>query len=265
VYRQGALSPDEKRFAAQIMDPKVGINDIWLLDLTSGILSRVTSDPANKDTVEWSPDGREILFSSNKNGVMNLYRKVVGGGDEQLVLASPEALYPGEWLKDGSMVFLNLNGRSFFRLAPSAGAKPETLLKTDYYKDEPRVSPDGRWVAYNTNESGRYEVYVAAFPSFTERRQVSNNGGCQGYWRKDGKELFYLSLDGNLVSVPIKPGPALEAGLPTVLFSTKVAVQFNFDQFAATGDGQRFLLLESIESEAKPFTIVLNWQPVGKR
>ena len=243
----------------------MGTGDIWLLDLSSNILSRVTSDPANKDTVAWSPDGREILFSSNKSGTLNLYRKMVGGGDEQLIQASAEVVYPAEWLKDGSFLYMNFQGKSFYRLAPGAGSKPETLLKTEYLKDEPRVSPDGHWVSYNTNESGRWEVYIAAFPSFTERRQVSNNGGFQGYWRKDGNELFYLSLDGNLVSVPIKPGPALEAGIPKVLFPTRIPVQPTWDQFAVTGDGQRFLVLESIEGEAKPFTIVLNWPAAVRR
>jgi len=132
-------------------------------------------------------------------------------------------------------------------------------------KDEPRVSPDGRWVAYNTDESGRQEVYISAFPSFTERRQVSNNGGVQGYWRKDGRELFYLSRDGNIVSVPIKPGPALEAGLPKVLYPTRIPVSATADQYAVTSDGQRFLVLESIESEAIPFTVVLNWPASVKR
>lgn len=163
------------------------------------------------------------------------------------------------------MVFMNQSGKSFYRLVPGPGAKPETLLKTEYAKDEPRVSPDGHWVAYNTNESGRWEVYIAAFPSFTARRQVSNNGGVQGYWRKDGKELFYLSLDGNMVSIPIKPGTALEAGIPTVLFPTRVPVTATSDQFAVAGNGQRFLVLESIEAEAKPFTVVLNWPAAVKR
>jgi len=265
IYRQGTLSPDEKRFAGQILDPRVGTYDIWLLDLTSGILSRMTSDPSTKDTVAWSPDGREILFGSNKSGILNLYRKVVGGGDEQLVQASAEAVYPAEWLKDGSFLYMSFQGKSFYRLPPGAGSKPETLLKTEYSKDEPRVSPDGHWVAYNTDESGRWEVYIASFPGFTERRQVSNNGGVQGYWRKDGKELFYLSLDGNLVSVPIKPGAALEAGIPKILFPTRVPVAPQWDQFAVTGDGQRFLVLESIEGEAKPFTIVLNWTAAARR
>ena len=102
-------------------------------------------------------------------------------------------------------------------------------------------------------------------PAFTERRQVSNNGGVQGYWRKDGKELFYLSLDGNMVSVPIKPGSPPEAGMPRILFQTRVPVAPQSDQFSVAGDGQRFLVLESIETEAKPFTIVLNWPAAVKR
>lgn len=124
IYRQGTMSPDEKRFAGRILDPKVGTSDIWLLDLTSGILSRMTWDPANKDTVAWSPDGREILFSSNKSGVLNLYRKVVGGGDEQLVATSAEAVYPAEWLKDGSFLYMNFRGKSFYRLAPVRTRSP---------------------------------------------------------------------------------------------------------------------------------------------
>jgi Tol biopolymer transport system component len=262
AYWQGALSPDEKRFAVDVLDPKTGTRDIWLLDLGTGILSRLTSDPASKNTVEWSPDGREILFASNKSGSMSLYRKVVGGGDELLVHASSEDLFPAEWLNDGSFLYLNTGGKSFYRLASNAGAQPETLLKTEYSKDEPRVSPDGQWVAYHTNESGRWEVYIASFPGFTNRRQLSNNGGVPGYWRKDGKELFYLALDGNMISVPIKPGFPPEAGMPRVLFPTRVAVSPGWDQFAVTGDGQRFLMLETIETEAKPFTIVLNW-PAG--
>src|SRR5262249_9643321 len=130
----------------------------------------------------------------------------------------------------------------------------------DYSKDEPRVSPDGRWVAYNTNESGRWEVYVASFPEFTERRQVSSNGGVQGFWRKDGKELFYLALDGAMMLVPIKLGQQFETGSPRVLFQTRIPVGPTRDQFAVTGDGQRFLVIESLETDTKPFIVVLNWQ-----
>jgi Tol biopolymer transport system component len=260
LYTQGSLSPDEKRFAAQIRDPNTRINDLWTLELASGILSRITSGTASKNTVYWSPDGREVLFSSSKSGVMNLFRKPAGGGDDRLVQASAKSIYPLGWLSDGSITFRSDN--SFLRLSPSPGAKPETLFKSDHSIDELRVSPDGRWATYNSNETGRNEVYIVAFPSFTERRQVSNNGGAQGYWRKDGKELFYLSLNGNLVSVPLKPGPTLEPGIPKILFPTRLTVEPLYDQFAATGDGQRFLVIEPVETAATPFTIVLNW-PAG--
>ena len=263
AYRQFTLSPDEKRIAAHMPGPN-NRDDLWLLDLTSGILSRFTSDPGRVDGAIWSPDGRELVFTSNRSGRMNLYRKIVGGGDDRLVLKSDENNFAEQWLKDGSLLFLNESGKSFYRLGLEAGAKPETLLKTEYSKDEPRVSPDGRWVVYNTLESGRWEVYVASFPAFAERRQVSGNGGVQGYWAKDGKELFYLALDGAMMFVPIKPGERLETGVPQVLFQTKVPVLPTRDQFAVTNDGQRFLLLESIETETKPLTVVINWPAAAK-
>jgi Tol biopolymer transport system component len=264
-YKQGNLSPDEKRFLVQITDSEKGTDDIWLLDLSTGILSRLTSEPHSEDTPIWSPDGRDVVFSSNRSGPQALYRKVVGGGDEQPILPAAESNYPAEYLKDGSLLFMNRDGKSFFRLPPGPGAKPETLLKSEYSKDEPRVSPDGHWVAYNTNESGRWEVYVATFPAFTERRQVSSNGGVQGYWRKDGKELFYLTLDGIMMSMPVKPGPALETGIPQTLFQTRIRVTATSDQFAVNGDGQRFLLIESIENEVKPLTVILNWLSLLRR
>ena len=269
-YIQGVLSPDEKQFAAHIVDIVMGSSDIWLLDLASGILSRITSGSGDKNTPVWSPDGREILFGFSTTTEVDVRRMTIGGGAQQLVRRSTRPVYPGAWLKDGSMLLLEDFGQSFFRITPGTGAEPETLLKTEYAKDGPRVSPDGRWIAYNTDESGRWEVYVAAYPSFTGRRQVSNNGGVQGYWRKDGKELFYLALDGSMVSVGIKTGPPLETGIPEVLFPTRVRVQPQWDQFAVTGDGQRFLTLDTIETDARPFTVVLNWpaavaQPAGRR
>jgi Tol biopolymer transport system component len=263
AYRQFTLSPDEKRIAAHMAGPN-NKDDIWLLDLTSGILSRVTSDPGRVDGAVWSPDGRELIFSSSRGGLPNLYRKIVGGGDDRLILKSGESNYAEQWLKDGSLLFLNDGGKSFLRLQYGADAKPETLLKTEYNKDEPRVSPDGRWVAYNSLESGRWEVYVASFPAFADRRQVSGNGGVQGYWAKNGKELFYLALDGTMMFVPIKPGERLETAVPQILFQTRVPVFPTRDQFAVTNDGQRFLLVEPIETETKPLTVVVNWPVAAK-
>jgi Tol biopolymer transport system component len=264
-YQQGSLSPDEKQVAVQMTDAKRGQNDVWVLDLPTGILSRVTDEGHKGNNPQWSPDGRELLFSSFAHGHAMLYRKVLGGNDGEPAVLSRDEYYPGEWLKDGSILFMNLHGRSFFRLPAGNGAKPETLLETEYDKDEPRVSPDGRWVVYNATESGRWEVYVATFPAFTERRQISNNGGVQGYWRKDGKELFYLTPDGILTSVPVKSGAHLETGSPHPLFRTRIPVTALWDQYAAAGDGQRFLMLEVPEGQERTLSLVLNWPALMKK
>jgi eukaryotic-like serine/threonine-protein kinase len=129
-----------------------------------------------------------------------------GGGDEKLVYESGD-VSAYKWLKDGrSIVFINLNGKTFYQVSLAGERKPVTLLTSEFNKDMPRVSPDERWVAYNSLESGRWEVYVATFPAFTEKRQVSGSGGCQPFWRNDGKELFYLTLDGKLMAVEVTGG-----------------------------------------------------------
>lgn len=138
-------------------------------------------------------------------------------------------------------------------------------MKTNFAKDEPRVSPDGRWMAYNTLESGRWEVYLASFPGFTGRRQVSNNGGVQGYWRRNGKELFYLTLDGDPMSVLIKPGNPPEPAAPKPLFHSRVPVSAVADQFAATADGQRFIFLESPQDASSFFTILVGLAGGGQQ
>lgn len=258
-YRQFTLSPDEKRAAAQIQNSEAGISDLWLIDLAGGIASRLAADDSNKDTVVWSPDGREVFFSSGRSGEMRLSRKVVGAPTAQAVLASGQSYYPAQWLADGSLLFMNGNGRTLFRLGPAADARPESLLSSTHNKDCLRVSPDGRWVVYSSDESGRWEVYLASFPSFTNQSQVSDNGGSQGCWRKDGRELFYLSNEGDLMAVAVSVGARLETGLPRALFRTKVPMGAQLDQFAATGDGQRFLVLEDPTGQARPFTVVLDW------
>ena len=130
--------------------------------------------------------------------------------------------------------------------------------------DEFRLSPDERWIAYNSLESGRWEVYVASFPSFGGKRQVSSGGGCQAHWRKDGKELFYLSLQGKLMAVDVATGPLFEAGAPRELFQTPILVNPLIDQYAVTGDGRRFILGTPL-GEEEPITVMLNWTAGLKR
>ncbi|MBI3698571.1 MAG: PD40 domain-containing protein, partial [Acidobacteria bacterium] len=137
--------------------------------------------------------------------------------------------------------------------------KPVLLFQSEFDKDQPAVSPDGRWVAYNSSESGRWEVYVASFPGFTERRQISNSSGCQPLWRKDGKELFYLTLEAKVMAMDIKPAATPEAGLPRELFAVPLRVNPTGNQYAVTGDGRKFFFLESLDEGPVPITVTLNW------
>ena len=137
-------------------------------------------------------------------------------------MISPEpTLYPEESLPDGSILTVNPNGKDIVRIWP-LGGKPESIFHTDFESDEPHVSPDGRWIAYAGNESGQWEIYIAAFPSFGNRRQASNAGGMAPVWRADVKELFYLTPDGKLMSVSFKSGAQPETSIPVELFQTRL-------------------------------------------
>jgi hypothetical protein len=138
-------------------------------------------------------------------------------------------------------------------------------LKSEFNKDLATVSQDGHWVAYESDDSGRWEVYVASYPAFGGRRQVSSAGGCQPLWSRDGNELFYLTLDSKLAVVEVKGGATLEAGVPQVLFRTPVRVNPNQTEYVVTGDGQRFIFREPVGESVAPTTVVLNWAAELKR
>jgi Tol biopolymer transport system component len=255
LYPQVALSPDDKRLAVERADSNT--RNIWILELTSGIFSRFTFNPAGDVNPVWSLDGQDLLYSSIRNGHQDLYRKPVGEGEEELLYHSDVDKGAFHWSKDGWILFVE--GQNFYRLPLAGERKPVVALKSEFAKDEGAVSRDGRWVAYESNESGRYEVYVASYPGFTQKRQVSNAGGCQPIWRGDGKELFYLTLDGKLVAVQAKSSGSLETGAPRVLFQTPVQVNPNQTEYCATSDGKRFLFREPIGEIGARFTVVLNW------
>jgi len=260
LYGIVALSPEEKRLALERLDPQLRTHDIWTLELASGILSRQTFHPTDETDPIWSPDGRELVFTSNPNGRDDLFRKVVGGGDEELLFESDEQKYAKSWIKDGkSIVFLNADGKTFYQLPLTGERKPVVLSKSEFTRDNPHVSPDGHWIAYNSLESGRWEVYVAAFPAFQEKRQVSVSGGCQPMWRKDGKELFYRTLEGKLMVVEVKSGAVLQTGVPLALFQTPARMNPIQSEYCVTADGKRFIFREPVGDSATPFTVVLNW------
>jgi len=261
-----ALSPDDKRLAVERTDSRLGTDDLWILELGSGVFSRLTFDASDDTDPVWSPDGRQLLFASNRKDTFQIYRKVLGGGEEELVFASTEDQFPKAWSKDGrSAVVINESGKSFYELPLAGERKPHTILQSEFNKDGPHISPDGHWIAYTSIESGRWEVYIAQFPGLSEKRQVSSNSGSQAFWRKDGKELFYLTMDGKLMVVEVRGGATLETGPPKALFQTPLRITATDSQYCVTGDGKRFIFREPVSESVTPFTVVLNWTAAQKR
>jgi serine/threonine protein kinase len=257
-YLSVVLSPDETRVAVDRAD-----GHIWVLERATGIATRLSHNRAAGDPI-WSPDGRQLVFSVFDNsGTGNLYRKVIAARDEELHFKSQENKYPQSWLNDGTILFMNQQS-ALYLLPASGDGEPELLHQSAFQTDEFRLSPDERWIAYNSVESGRWEVYVASFPSFGGKRQVSSGGGCQAHWRKDGKELFYLDLKGQLMALDLTMGPSFVAAAPRPLFQTPIPVNPLIDQYAVTGDGRRFILGTRL-GEEEPLTVMLNWTAGLKR
>ena len=213
----------------------------------------------------WSPDGRRVAFYARRGSQRSaLYDKAVGGGDEQLLLGSRGN--PEDWTKDGTSIIFRDAGATF--LLPLSGTRtPMAVLPAESAnRNQFHLSPDGRWIAYTSDESGTSDIWVASFPKFSDRRQASSGGGDIPRWRNDQKELYYLAPDGAMMSVDIAIGPTVQTGAPRLLFQTRIIASGGFDRYDVTGDGQRFLLLEPPESAAPPpITVITNWTSLLRR
>jgi eukaryotic-like serine/threonine-protein kinase len=253
-HRASLVRPDTQEVAQAQAN-----SDIWDVDLRSGILSRVTTDPTTDTDPSWSPDERQIAFSSRRTGPMGVFLKDVNSGAEEPLVAWKEPVFLDEWTPDGQFIIFHTRDRAVWAVPVSGDRKPRMLINTPYAKDEVHVSPDGQWVAYNADESGRWEVYVAKFPEFTGKRQISSAGGVQPQWRGDGKELFYLGIDRRLMAVRVTAGAEFAVSPPAALFATGLEPNSGRPQYAVTRDGQRFLGLERAEEERNTLTILLNW------
>jgi eukaryotic-like serine/threonine-protein kinase len=266
IYINVSLSPDEKRAAEDIADPQTGRNDIWLFDLARGVPSRFTTDDASDSFPIWSPDGNEIVFASTREGVFNLYLKKANGlENEQPLLKSDETKIPDDWSRDGKFIIYESRSpktKLDLWLLPMSGPRdPISFLKTDFNEQQAQFSPDGKWIAYTSDISGKPEVYVQTFPASGGAVRVSTNGGAQPQWRRDGLELFYVATDRKLMAVEVKLGATFEAKTPQPLFPVRVLTVTEFrNHYAATGDGQRFLVNSLIEETGvNPITVVINW------
>src|SRR5215813_1080345 len=258
------LAPDGKRVVVARMDAKTRRQDIYVIDLTRGTESRLTFDPADDTLPIWSHDGNRIVWASNRTGTHQLYQKLASGvGQDEPLVQSDAPLFPGSWSADGRFLLYGRtdpkSGDDLWVLPLEGDRKPFPFLQTPFWETDAQFSPDGRWIAYRTNESGRSEVYVQTFPVSGSRWQVSTNGGHHPQWRSDGKELFYCSTDGKLMAVDVKRGGAFEAGLPKTLFNLADAKVY-YPDYAATADGQRFLFVRKLqEGSPAPFSVVVNW------
>jgi Tol biopolymer transport system component len=235
-----------------------GQGDLWDVNLTSGIFSRLTTHAGLDSDPSWSPDERSLVFSSIRGGRQAVFVKDLVSGKEDQLVALEQPAVVDEWTPDGRYVILRTRGHALYSVSMLGDRTPRLLVDTPYVEDEVHVSPDGHWVAFNADESGRWEVYIAAFPTFTSKRQVSNGGGVQPQWRRDGRELFYLGPDGSMMSVRLDTGTELAPGAPARLFPTNIQADPSMPQYAVTADGQRFLGLEPVGGVAS-FTFLFNW------
>ncbi|HET9386209.1 MAG TPA: protein kinase [Gemmatimonadales bacterium] len=263
-----SMSPDGRRVA--MLRTTNGNVDVWLLDIVRGVLSRFTSDAANDVNPAWSPDGAQIAFQSNRTGVSDLYLKSASGaGGDQVLLSTPEDKAPSDWSRDGGfLLYRNTGpktGYDLWALPMTGDRKQFSVVQTEFEERDGQFSPDGKWVAYQSNESGRFEIYVRPFPGPGGTWQVSTNGGAQVRWRPDGKEIFYVAtMDEKLMAVPIAfTGNQPEIGKPTALFTTRLggAVQGLFkQQYMVSADGRSFLVNAVADEAASPISLILNWK-----
>jgi eukaryotic-like serine/threonine-protein kinase len=260
-----ALSPKSDRLAYDLSDSRGGRVDIWIRDLVRGVSSRFTFGAADEIAPVWSPDATRIVFSDNRSGTYDLYQKFADGqGEEKLLLHSDEDKYPSDWSRDGKYIaYVNQSkdtGFDIFILPTFGEAKPFPFVKTSFNEFWPVFSPDGRFLAYQSNESGRNEVYVQSFPGPGGKWQVSTAGGVEPKWNADGKEIVYRAPDQNLMAVEVKAADSFQAGVPKPLFAARVAPGIARNRYVAAPDDQRFLVVAPIKRESMtPTTVVLNW------
>ena len=272
-YTDFRLSPEEKRLSASLVDPKTGQPEIWMTDIDRGNSSRFVFGPTLNSAGVWSPDGTRLIFRTNRNGQVDFYQKsAAGGGNEELVLSGATTRAAGmgsitllisDWSRNGNLIFsvpMLASGYDLGLLPLAGDLKPVMFISSPLDQMHGNFSLDGRLVAYTSNESGRFEVYVETFPRSASKWQISTSGGYEPRWRGDGREIYYLSEDRKLMAVPVDAG--LSFGRPKPLFQTGVhaGVSPYRTNYVPTRDGQRFLVNTLSGDPAPiPITVVLNW------
>jgi eukaryotic-like serine/threonine-protein kinase len=278
------LAPDGRRVAMSIFDPAQRNRDIWLFDVARGLRTRFTFVPAEEWRPIWSPDGNHVVFNSNRKGHMDLYQKASSdsGAEEELLVSSLDK-FPWDWSPDGRFILFSVadlkTGPDLWVLPLFGDRKPFPVVQTPFREDAGRFSPDGRWIALSSDESGRTEVYVvpfrgvsgapngaAALGTLGGKWQISTTGGNWPQWRRDGKEIFYLTPANKMMSAVVAgEGSRFEVGAVRPLFDMPASrgIGSNYD---VSSDGQRFLVNTLADDEAPaPITLVVNWPALLKK
>ena len=272
-YAAPALSPDEKTVAVSRVDfQTLTGSDIWLVDWARGAQVRFTTDPANDSYPVWSPSGDRIVFVSSRAGLTGIYQKLTNTeGHEEPLVASPESKISPQWSPDGRFIlYSQINPTTnvdLLLLEVSGDRSVKPFLQTNFIEAQGRFSPDGRWVAYISNETGRFEVYIQGFPSGGAKVAVSTGGGSQPQWRSDGRELYYYTPDRKLMAVEVtEEGSTFKIGAARPLFELRISgagIDRGFPgigYYTVTRDGKRFVVAGSPDNQdPQQITVVVNW------
>jgi Tol biopolymer transport system component len=261
-YQQPRLSPDERRLALQIDE---GGAYIWLYDLARETLTRLTFDRNQNETPLWTRDGSRVVFYAPENGPLNLYWQLADGtGQPERLLASQVNHVPMSWSPDGSLLAFTQAtfGRDIWVLS-LADRKARPFLQTPSIEGGAQFSPDGRWMAYVSDESGRAEIYVQPYPGPGGKWQISADGGTEPMWNPNGRELFYRSGNHKMMAVDVTLQPSFSAGAPRLLFERQYVftpLPQTFPYYDVSRDGQRFLMVkESAAGASEQIHVVVNW------
>jgi hypothetical protein len=266
LYDEVRLSPDGARVAARIYQAQSVVADIWIRDLARGVSSRITFGTFDNLWPVWSPDGSRIAYGSSRGGEYHTFIRAASGtgGEDSLAHEPGGNDAPSDWSLDGRTIALTRLGSSGWDVwiqGADPRSTPNKLLQTPFNERFGRFSPDGRWLAYSSNESGRYEVYVIPLAGGAGKWQVSTAGGDDPFWRRDGRELLYRAADHSINAVAVGPGADFEPGTPEPLFRVELAEgQFAAPRWCPTGDAQRFLLEVPVGgSGGTSFNVVSGW------
>ncbi len=245
--------------------------DIWLMDVQRGGTTRFTFDAAADMMPVWSPDGERVAFSSNRKGIFNLYlKRSSGAGTDELLVESPYVKSFSDWSRDGRfLLYQNADPKTGWDVAaipvPGDVSRPIVVANSPFEERGGQFSPDGYWVAYQSNESGRFEIYVQPFPQPSGKWQVSTAGGTDPRWAPEGKELFFVAPDLKMMAVTVRTsGSALEAASPVALFQVRMSVGGLANlkqQYVVARDGRFLINMPTDENELAPITLILNWKP----